>query len=188
MESSPGSDAGRTAAGPDAGLEAARPDAVHAEAGGQRGWFLEDAVPGTTLHHPGGRTIDDAEHVWLAWVTDNVSDVHGNVDAAGRSPWGRPLVLGALSAAIVIGLAAPGSPEPELGATGWSDGWSSIRLSGPVVSGDTLRAESSIHDVTTGVGARTGRVRRTITGRNQRGEVVATIEEEREIARRGQPA
>ena len=33
-------------------------------------------------------------------------------------------------------------------------------------------------------GAPTGRVRRTITGRNQRGDVIATIEEEREVPRR----
>lgn len=156
------------------------------EPGAQRGWFLEDAVPGATLRHPGGRTLDEADHVWLAWVTDNVSDVHGNADAAARSPWGQPLVLGALSAAIVIGLAAPGTPTPELGTTGWSDGWTAIRLSGPVVPGDTLVAASTIHAVTAALGGRTGRVRRTITGRNQRGEVVATIEEERAVARRGQ--
>ncbi len=61
------------------------------------GWYLEDAVPGTTLLHPHGRTIDEAEHVWLAWVSNNVSDVHGNADAASRTPWGQPIVLGALS-------------------------------------------------------------------------------------------
>lgn len=157
------------------------------EPGAQRGWFLEDAIPGTTLRHPGGRTIDEAEHVWLAWITDNVSDVHGNADAASRSPWGQPLVLGALSAAIVIGLAAPGVPPPDLGTVGWSDGWISVRLSAPVVPGDTLSAESRIHTVTATAGEPTGRVRRTITGRNQRGEVIATIEEEREVPRRGQP-
>lgn len=90
------------------------------------GWFLEDAVPGTTLHHPHGRTLDEAEHVWLAWITDNVSDVHGNADAASRAAWGQPIVLGALTAAIVIGLAHPGAGDPATtGTAGWADGWSS---------------------------------------------------------------
>ena len=152
---------------------------------GQRGWFLEDAIPGTTLRHPGGRTIDKAEHVWLAWITNNVSDIHGNADAASRATWGQPIVLGALSAAVVIGLAAPGVGPPEVGTAGWSDGWTSVRLTATVLPGDTLYAESAIHAVTVEPGARTGRVRRTIIGRNQRGEAVAQVEEEREVACRG---
>ena len=89
-----------------------------APAAGQRGWWLEDAVPGTVLRHPGGRTIGSAEHVWLAWITHNVSDVHGNAHAAARNEWGQPLVLGMLTAAIVIGLAARPPLTPDRGAIG----------------------------------------------------------------------
>lgn len=150
----------------------------------QRGWWLEDAVPGTTLRHPGGRTIVDGEHVWLAWATHNLSDVHGNADAASRSGWGQPLVLGMLTVAIVIGLAAPAAGPPEVGLADWSDGWRSIRLQQPVLVGDTIRARSHIEEVEARSGAPVGRVRRTVTGHNQRGEVVATISEERTVARR----
>jgi acyl dehydratase len=149
------------------------------------GWFLEDAIPGTVLVHPHGRTIDEAEHVWLAWITNNVSDVLGNADAASRAAWGRPIVLGALTAAIVIGLAAPGAGDPgTAGTAGWDDGWISVRLTGAVVSGDTIRAESIIHARLPRTGPGVGRVRRTIIGRNQRDEVIATIEESRAVARR----
>jgi itaconyl-CoA hydratase len=172
MASSPGSDAG-----------SGRPGGRRLP-GAQRGWWLEDAVPGTVLRHPGGRTIDEVEHVWLAWVTHNASDVHGNADAASRGPWGQPLVLGALSAAVVIGLAGPAAGEPATGAAGWSDGWRAVRLTGTVVPGDTLRAESAIHAVHAVPGGRTGRVARTIRGLNQRGEVVVVVEEEREVVSR----
>jgi acyl dehydratase len=155
------------------------------EPGGQRGWWLEDAVAGTVLRHPGGRTIDEAEHVWLAWVTHNLSDIHGDAHAATRSEWGRPLVLGMLTAAIVIGLAAPATPAPEEAAVGLSDGWSSIRLTGLVLAGDTLRAESSIHAVEAGADSRWGLVQRTIRGYDQRGDVVALIEDARSVPRRG---
>ena len=101
-----------------------------------------------------------------------------------RTPWGRPIVLGALTASIVIGLAAPAAGPPETGAVGAMDGWRSIRLTANVVPGDTVYAESTIHAVAAEPGARTGRVHRTIVGRNQRGEQVAEIEEEREVARR----
>ena len=45
-----------------------RPREPAASAAG--GWRTPS--PGGTLRHPGGRTIDEAEHVWLAWVTHNV--------------------------------------------------------------------------------------------------------------------
>lgn len=151
----------------------------------QRGWWLEEAVPGTLIHHPGGRTIDESEHVWLAWITQNASDVHGNADTAARSGWGGQLVLGVLSAAIVLGLAAPATGPAEVpGAAGWTDGWRSVRLTGIVVPGDTLRAESVIHSRRALAGEPTGHVRRTVRGLNQRGEVVVVVEEEREVPSR----
>jgi acyl dehydratase len=161
------------------------PIPVAASPASPAGWFLEDALPGTVLLHPHGRTIDEAEHVWLAWITNNVSDIHGDAHAASRTSWGQPIVLGALTAAIVIGLAAPAAGDPATsGTAGWDDGWISVRLTGAVLPGDTIRAESIIHARIPRTGPATGRVRRTILGRNQRDEVIATIEESREVARR----
>jgi acyl dehydratase len=145
--------------------------------GAQTGWWLEDAVPGTTIRHPHGRTIDEGEHVWLAWVTHNLSDVHGDRHAAARGPFGEPLVLGALTAAIVIGLAEPAVPGPGLAAAALGTGWRAIRLSGPVVAGDTLFARSRIEAVRAAPEPGVGLVTRTIEGIDQAGRVVATIEE-----------
>jgi acyl dehydratase len=152
--------------------------------GAQRGWWLEDATPGGILRHPGGRTIGEAEHVWLAWVTHNVSDLHGNAQGARRSGWDGPLVLGMLSAAIVIGLAEPAVPPPDLAGLGLSRGWRSIRLAAAVRPGDTLRAESEVTAVRSRPEDASGNVRRTIRGYDQRGTVVAVIEEDREVPRR----
>jgi acyl dehydratase len=151
----------------------------------QRGWWLEDAVPGTVLRHAGGRTIDDAEHVWLAWITHNVSDVHGNTAAAVKGDWGVPLVLGALTVSVVVGLAGPATGPPASAAASVGEGWQTIRLSGPVVAGDTIYAESVIHAAAplTPEGSG-GHVHRTIHGRNQNGQVVATIEEQRWVPSR----
>lgn len=146
-------------------------------AGAGTGWWLEDAVPGALIRHPHGRTLDEAEHVWLAWITHNISDVHGDRHATAQGPFGGPLVLGALAVAIVIGLAEPGVAEPTLAVGTLTPGWRSIRLAGPVRVGDTLRAESRIHAVGPAGDTGIGLVTRTITGRNQRGEVVAVIDE-----------
>ena len=156
--------------------------------GAQRGWWLEDARPGARIRHPGGRTITSGEHVWLAWVTHNLSDVHGNADAASRSEWGEPLVLGVLTVAIVMGLSAPATGPAETAASGLSPRWDSIRLHHPVLAGDTIRAESHIESVSESHpgGAMGGHVSRTITGFNQRAEVVVTVVEASWVPRRPQ--
>ena len=158
--------------------------ASHARPGLQRGWWFEDAIPGGLIRHPGGRTVGAAEHVWLAWVTHNISGVHGNADAASGTEWGQPLVLGMLSAAIVIGLAAPAMGPAETAATGMREGWRSITLEQPVFAGDTLSAESVIERTDATVHATFGRVERVIVGRKQDGNVVVRIHEQRDILRR----
>lgn len=145
--------------------------------GEQTGWWLEDAVPGAVIRHPHGRTIDDAEHVWLAWVTHNLSDVHGDAHASASGPFGGPLVLGVLTVAIVIGLAEPAVPAPRLAWATRGAAWQSVRLRRPVRAGDTLVALSRIESVDPGPTPDTGFVTRTIEGRDQEGRVVAIIEE-----------
>lgn len=141
-------------------------------------------MPGAVLAHPGARTIGDAEHVWLAWLTHNVSDIHGNRDAAERTDWGQPIVLGVLVAAIVIGLAAPAAGPPASGLPHLSDGWRAIGLHHPVMAGDTIRAESRFEAATASAVAPSGRVHRTISGLDQHGELVVSVVEERSVLRR----
>lgn len=130
------------------------------------------------MSHPAARTIGADEHVWLAWITWNASDVHGNADRARQGAWGRPLVLGALSAAIVIGLAAPAESGPRQAAL-VQQGWHEIALGRPVLAGDTLRAVSRIHSVRPLLEEGGGYVERTIDGLSQHNHVVITIRETR---------
>lgn len=148
-------------------------------------WSFEDAQPGLTIEHPGGRTIGSDEHGWLAMVSNNASDLHVDADYARTTAFGQPVVLGALTIAVVAGLAEPIEWSPADAGLGRSWGWISIRLTGPVFAGDTLRAESVILSGVSLADGRGGVVRRRIVGRNQRGEEVAAIEEERRVACRG---
>jgi acyl dehydratase len=127
----------------------------------------------------------EAEHVWLAWLTHNVSDVHGNADAASRGAWGQPLVLGMLTAAIVVGLAEPALGPPAGAARNLGQGWDAITLERPVVAGSTLTAESRFEHVEASQGAADVLVRRTIIGRDETGAVVVTIRETRHLAAEG---
>jgi acyl dehydratase len=152
--------------------------------GRQRGWWFEQAVEGTVLHHPGGRTVTPDEHARLAWLTDNASDVHGDAHRAGAGPWGRPLVLGALTAAIVVGLAEPAVGPPDDAARGRARGWTRIELVGAVSAGDTLSAASMITARMLDPDERGGFVQRVVEGRNQHGAVVVRIEDLRWAPRR----
>lgn len=148
-------------------------------------WSFEDAIVGSTILHPRRRTVGADEHVWLAWITNNASDLHGDAAAAaGRSGFGRTIVLGALTVAVVIGLAEPAEWPAPLAARHQAKGWRSIRLVGAVFSGDTLRAESLILAATPLAGGEGGIVQRLVVGRTQAGREVARIEEERAVAAR----
>lgn len=145
----------------------------------QRGWWLEDARPDTIIAHPGGRTIGADEHPRLAWLTDNASDVHGDAHRAARAPFGEPLVLGALTAAVVIGLAEPAVGVADDARRAVAHGWQRIALVATVRAGDTITAASRIARVTPDADRRGGLIERVIEGRNQRGEVVVRVEESR---------
>lgn len=150
----------------------------------QRGWWLEDARPGEIIAHPGGRTIGADEHPRLAWLTDNASDVHGDAHRAASGPFGEPLVLGALTAAVVIGLAEPAVGPATMAGRAVAHGWQRIALTATVVAGDTISATSRIERVTPDGDARGGRIERVIEGRNQHGTIVVRVQEARWVPSR----
>lgn len=141
----------------------------------QRGWWLEDASRGGLIRHPGGRTIGADEHPRIAWLTNNASDVHGDAHRAAAGPFGQPLVLGALTASVVIGLAEPAVAQPRDARRALTNGWSTISLTVAVTAGDTITATSRIEAVSRDDDGRGGVVTRVIEGWNQRGEMVARV-------------
>ena len=145
--------------------------------GEQRGWWFADATPGRTLLHPGGRTIGADEQVLLAWWTNNASPVHGDLARAARTEFGGPLVLGALSVAVVVGLAAPAAGPPETTSQLATLSWREIRLLGLVRPGDTLYARSIFERVEPDAVGAGGIVDRRIEGRTQAGLLVVSLHE-----------
>jgi len=144
-------------------------------------WWFEDAVPDSIIEHPRGRTLTVDEHARLAWLTDNASPVHGDTHRAAQGAFGGTVVLGALTAAIVAGLAEPATAVAPHAHRALARGWTRIVLVSTVRGGDTLAATSEIHERRPDPDGRGGLVRRTIVGRNQRGEVVVRLEEARWI-------
>jgi acyl dehydratase len=156
----------------------------HEPLGAGSAWAFEDAWPGVSIVHPRGRTIGSDEQASLAMLTDNASDVHLDATYGAATGFGRPLVLGALTVAIVVGMSEPVEWPAGEAARGRRIDWRSIRLVGPVAGGDTITTVSIVLATTPSPDGRGGLVRRRIVGRNQRAEPVVSIEEEREVPRR----
>jgi acyl dehydratase len=148
------------------------------------GWWFEDAEPGRTLRHPGGRTVGLDEQLWLAWVSNNSSDVHGNFAWAEQTAFGGPLVLGALTVAIVAGLGQPAEWAAERVDAHRPQGWTRIGLTAAVRPGATLYAESRILTAAPLPDGTGGIVRRVLVGRDESGIAVAELEEERAVPAR----
>ena len=142
------------------------------------GWWFEDAEPGRTLRHPGGRTVGLDEQLLLAWISNNSSDVHGDFAWAAQTAFGGPLVLGALTVAIVSGLGQPAEWPAERVASHVPQGWTRIGLTAAVRPGATLYAESRILAAAPLPDGSGGVVRRVLVGRNEAGIAVVELEEE----------
>jgi len=70
-----------------------RPGALASEAsGGQRLW--DDYRPGEVLDHPGGMTIEEADHMSATRLFQNTARIHFDAFAARDNPFGKRLVYG----------------------------------------------------------------------------------------------
>jgi itaconyl-CoA hydratase len=107
---------------------------------GWTGRFFEDFEIGDVYQHPLGRTISEADNTWFTLLTMNTSQMHFNVDYAGRSEFGRPLVVSTLTLAIAVGQSVTDLTQNAFANLGWDD----ITLPHPVFAGDTVYSESLV--------------------------------------------
>lgn len=106
---------------------------------GQRHYF-EDFAIGETFDHPRGKTVSEVDGVLLTNMVMNTAQSHFNEDFMSRSSFGKRLVFGGVTAALVVGLAMEdtgGRVLAELGLT-------RVRFLAPVHYGDTLYALSEV--------------------------------------------
>jgi itaconyl-CoA hydratase len=130
---------------------------------------FEDFEVGQVFRSRLGRTITDADNIWLTALTHNTNQVHFNAPYAARSEFSRMLVNSTLTLALITGLSVSDTSENAVANLGWQD----VRLPKPVFVGDTLWAETEV------IGLRESRSRPgegivslRSRGINQDGEVV----------------
>jgi acyl dehydratase len=149
-----------------------------------KGRFFEDFAVGNVYRSRLGRTLTETDNIWFTALTMNTNQIHFNQVYAGRTEFGRPLVVSTLTLAVTLGLSVADTSENAAANLGWEN----IKLPRPVFAGDTLWAESEVMNVRESrsrphvgiVGIRT-------RGINQRREVVIEFARSFMVFRRDAP-
>lgn len=117
-----------------------------------RCWF-EDWQVGDALIHEIRRTVTETGNLLFSVMTHNPQPLHIDAEAARESEFGRILVNGNFTFALMIGLSVG---DTTLGTLVAHLGYDELLMPAPVFIGDTLRARSEVTAVRL---RRAGRVR-----------------------------
>ena len=102
--------------------------------------YFEDFRVGDVIRHARGKTIEGLENVLITNLVMNTAQSHFNEDAMKNSPYGGRLSYGGVNFSVAMGLAMQDCGENALAELGMDN----IRLTTPVVHGDTLYAYSEV--------------------------------------------
>jgi acyl dehydratase len=103
-------------------------------------WF-EDCAVGIRFEHELRRTVTETDNLLFSVMTHNPQPLHLDVVAASQSEFGRILVNGTFTFALMVGLSVGST---TLGTLVANLGYDQLTMPKPVFIGDTLRAETAI--------------------------------------------
>ncbi len=134
------------------------------------GRFLDEWHVGDRIEHEIRRTVTETDNLLFSTMTHNPQPLHLDAEAARTSEFGRIIVNGTFTFALMVGLSVG---ETTLGSLVANLGYDQLVMPSPVFIGDTLRATSEVTDLRPSK-SRPGQG--IVTWRhemlNQRGEVV----------------
>ena len=142
--------------------------------------YFEDFEVGAVYRHQRGKTITPLENVLITNIVMNTAQGHFNEHEMASSPWGTTLSYGGVNFSLVLGLSSQDCVENALEELGLDN----IRLSKPVIHGDTLYAYTEVLSKADAGREDAGIVEFRHYGVNQRDELVAQVERRALIKRR----
>ena len=104
------------------------------------GRYVEDFGVGDIYEHRPGRTISESDNTWFTLLTMNQHPLHFDAEYGAQSEFGQNIVNSCLTLAIVTGMSVSDVSQKTVANLGWDN----VRLTAPVVVGDTLYAESEV--------------------------------------------
>lgn len=106
----------------------------------RQGVFYDEFDVGDIIEHYPGRTITEADNVWMSLLSHNTHPLHIDHAYAATTEFGRPVVSSLVTLSIVGGMTTAGTSAQAIANLGWDN----IRLTAPVFVGDTVYAETTI--------------------------------------------
>ncbi|MGE0774335.1 MAG: MaoC family dehydratase [Sphingomonadaceae bacterium] len=103
-------------------------------------WF-EDWTVGDRIDHDIRRTVTETDNLLFSVMTHNPQPLHIDAEAAKASEFGRILVNGTFTFALMVGLSVG---DTTLGTLVANLGYDKVVMPNPVFIGDTLRADSEV--------------------------------------------
>lgn len=138
------------------------------------GKFFEDLNVGDRFRHATGRTVTEMDNVLFSALSLNTQPLHINEDFAAQTQFGRRIVNGLFTLALVVGLSVSELTEGTIVA---NLGYDAVRHPAPVFHGDTLYAETEVLEKRESKSRpEAGLVRLRQIGRKADGTVVVELE------------
>ena len=108
------------------------------------GLYFDQFHPGQEFHHPLSRTVTEHDNISFSLMTHNPQPLHLDVEAAKASEFGRILVNGTFTFALMVGLSVG---DTTLGTLVANLGYDKLVMPKPVFIGDTLHATSEVTEL-----------------------------------------
>jgi acyl dehydratase len=134
--------------------------------------YFEDFEKGAVIQHARGKTITPLENVLITNLVMNTAQGHFNEDLMSHQPIGRTVVYGGVNFSMVLGLSAQDCCENALAELSLDN----VRLTRPVVHGDTIYAYSEVLETSDSDRDHAGIVLFRHYGYNQRDELIAQVD------------
>lgn len=136
------------------------------------GRYFDEWQVGDRIVHDLRRTVTETDNLLVSTLTHNPQPLHLDADYAGATEFGRIVVNGTFTFALLIGISVG---DTTLGTLVANLGYDEVRMPKPVFIGDTLRAETEVVELRPSK-SRPGQgiVTYRHTMLNQRDEIVCT--------------
>lgn len=103
-------------------------------------WF-DEWVVGDRIEHPIRRTVTETDNVLMTTLTHNPQPLHLDADYAAATEFGRIVVNGTFTFALMVGISVG---ETTLGVLVANLGYDKLVMPRPVFVGDTLKITSEV--------------------------------------------
>ncbi len=108
------------------------------------GRYFDDWSIGDRIEHEIRRTVTETDNLLFSTMTHNPQPLHLDIEAAKASEFGRIIVNGTFTFALMVGLSVG---ETTLGTLVANLGYDKLVHPKPVFIGDTMRAETDVTEL-----------------------------------------